>query len=113
MFAYVGLERGNLEFTAALDRIAAPGVVNDQSAHYARRIPHKPRPVGKLVSFTSGNIEIGLVQQRCDAQASRGSESSQFALRQPMQLRVQSAEKRVGGFAIALFSRPDKGGNCR
>src|SRR5437868_11392112 len=36
IFAYVGLQRSNFEFTAALDRVATVGVIDNQSAHHTR-----------------------------------------------------------------------------
>src|SRR5437667_1104826 len=108
-----GLQRSNFEFTAALDRVAAPGMINDQSAHPTLGIPHEPRPVGKPTAFTRGDVEIGLVQKSCDTQACRRSPSCQFPFRQSVQFRIQAAEELICGCAIAAFSCADERGNCR
>src|SRR5215469_5701709 len=47
----IGFKRSNLELTAALDRVAASGVIDDQSAHHTRRITHEARSVGKRLAF--------------------------------------------------------------
>ena len=73
ILACVGFERSNFEFTATLDRVAASGVINNESAHHTCGIPHEPRPVGKAAAFTRGDVKIGLMQQCCNAQTYRGS----------------------------------------
>src|SRR5437868_8002858 len=113
IFAYVGLQRSNFEFTAALDRVATAGVIDNQSAHHTRGIPHEARAVWKAVAFTRRDIEIGLVQQRCDAEACWRTPSCQLSFCEPVQLGVQSAEKCIRSRAIAAFNRVDKRGNCR
>src|SRR5215469_7270246 len=54
----VGFKRSDLELTAALDRVAASGVIDDQSAHHTRRIPHEARSVGKRAAFVLGYAQI-------------------------------------------------------
>src|SRR6266481_4182600 len=113
ILAWVGFERSNFEFTPALDCVAAPGVINDQSAHHTCGITHEPRPVGKAVAFARGDVEIGLVQKCRNAEACWGSPSCQFPFCQSVQFRVQSAEQCIRGRAIAAFSRANERGNRR
>src|SRR5215472_6831449 len=47
----VSFKGSNLELTAALDRVAASGVIDDQSAHHTRRIPHEARSVGEKLGL--------------------------------------------------------------
>ncbi len=112
ILAWVGFERSNFKLASAFDRVSASGMINDQSTHHSCGIPHEPRPIGKAVAFTLGDVEIRLVQQRCDAQACRRSPSCQFPFRHPVQFRVQSAEQFIRGRAVSAFGVPDKRGNC-
>jgi hypothetical protein len=85
-------------------------MINDRSTHHSCGIPHEP--IGKAVAFTFGDVEIRLVQQRCDAQACRRSPPCQFPFRHPVQFRVQGAEQFIRGRAVSAFGVPDKRGNC-
>src|SRR4029077_10437011 len=62
----IGSERRNFEFTTAFDGASAARVINDESAHGARGIPHEAGPVGKGAAVAGGDVEISLVQKRGD-----------------------------------------------
>ena len=69
ILACVGFELSNFELTAALDRVAASGVIDDQSAHHTRRISTEARSVGKRLAFAFGYVQISLMQKRRNTQA--------------------------------------------
>ena len=107
----VGAERGDLELAAALLRLAAARVVDDDAAHHAGRIAHEPVAVGKRRALAAGNVQIGVVQQRRRAERDAGAAARELAPRHAMQLVVQRREHRVGSGAIALLRGCEQAGD--
>src|SRR5439155_22414734 len=100
-----GPDRRELELSAALLCAPASRMIDDESAHYPRRIRDEPRAVGEGGAVARGHLEIRFVEQRGDAQADGGAGSCELTLREPVQLSVQRAEQRFGRAMVALFSR--------
>ena len=96
----LGRQRGDLEVAAALLRMAAAQVVDDQPAHGARRVRHELPAIAERQRLAMGDVEEGFVQQRRRAQRDGGS-PPQLALRHPMQLLVQHCEQAIARFHIA------------
>ena len=63
-FGHVGRDRRDLELAAALLRLPAARVVDDQPAHHARGVAHEALAIGKCRALAAGDVQIGLVQQR-------------------------------------------------
>jgi len=70
-------------------------MVDDESAHNAGSIPHEARLIGKGIAIAPGDVEIGFMQERGNAQASGERMPRQFPLREPVQLTVQSPEQHI------------------
>ena len=81
----------------------APGMIDNQSAHDARRIPHESRAVGKRRAVSRGHIQVRLVQERCHAEANRNAVSGELALGQPVQLGVECTEERFCSGGVTSF----------
>jgi hypothetical protein len=58
----LGVERGQVEGTAALEGPSLADVVDDQGAHRPGRVGEEARPVGKREGALA-EVQIGLVQQ--------------------------------------------------
>jgi hypothetical protein len=48
---HIGLERRDLELSAAFDRVAVSSMVDDEPAHHTGGIPHEAPLVGKGLTF--------------------------------------------------------------
>ena len=96
----VGVERRDMEQPASLLRSPATHVVDDQAAHDPRRIAHEPRVIDEDRAVLAGDRQVGLVQQRRHAEPAERAAAVQFPACQPMQLRVQRHEQRVGRLAF-------------
>jgi hypothetical protein len=75
-----GPDRSNLELTSAFLCTAASGIVNDQSSHHSRSIPHESRAIWELYCVSLSNLNICLMQKSCGAEAYRKALSRQVTL---------------------------------
>jgi hypothetical protein len=86
---------------------------DDHAPHDAGRVSHEARPVWED-GAASGHGDIGLVEQRGDAQPRRGAAPRQLASGHVMQLGVQRREQRLARREIAALGcrdeRGDRGG---
>src|SRR6185436_1073714 len=89
-------ERGQLEQAAALLRAATPDVVDDQPAHHPRRVSHEPRVVGEHRPVPPRHRQVGLVEERRDAEPGAGPLAMQLAAGYPVQLGIQGIEQGIG-----------------
>src|ERR1700722_10751072 len=89
-------------------------MIDDETAHDARGVSHEAGLIGKGLAFARGDVEIGFVKQRGDAQAggSGSAPTRQLTFGQPVQLGVEGGEEGIRRGAIAALGCSDEGGNC-
>jgi len=84
---------------------------DDEPAHDARGVAHEAGAIGEGGPVPLGHLQIGLVQERGDAQAGALSAPAQLAAGEIVELRVESREERVRGVGVAFFRGRDERGD--
>jgi hypothetical protein len=90
---HIRTNRSQLELSATLLRLAAPGVVDDQAAHHPSGISHEALLVGELVAVDPRQVEVRLVQQARRADRDTPPVARQLAAPHPVQLGVERREE--------------------
>src|SRR5204863_5573786 len=101
----VGADGGQLEQPAALLRLAAARVVDDEAPHDTGGIAHEPRAIGEGDAFASRDVEVGLVQEGRRSEGEGTAVLGELPLRQPVELGVESGEQAVGRRTITALDR--------
>lgn len=98
-------QRGDLKQAAAFLRTAIPRVIDNETAHDARRIAHESRLVGEADAVVARHINVGLMEECGRADRDWQTDVSQFAFGQTMQLGIERGEERFRGGPVAAISR--------
>ena len=77
---------------AALQGVAATCVIDDQTSHHPRCVPHEPCAIRKGVPVLRRHLNIGLVQQGSCPQAHKTSLPREFPPRHAVQLGIKCTE---------------------
>ena len=104
----LGSQPRNLELASMLHGAPPAGMVDDQSAHHPRRIPHEPRPVGKLWAAARRHVQVRLMEKGCNPEAHGSAVSRELAFGQAMQFGVERSEQSLPGARVAALNCPDE-----
>ena len=96
----VAVERRQVKEPAALLRALPAHVVDDQAAHDPGRIAHEAAVIHEHRAFGAGNLQVRLMEQRRHAEPAKRAAAVQLAAGEPMELRVERREQRVGRLAF-------------
>ena len=103
MFGDSICKRGELEAASPLERASISGVIDDEPAHHARRVPHESGAIRKGEAASFGDIQIRFVQEGRGAERERPTVARQFAFRETMELRIERREQGFGRQGIAVL----------
>src|SRR5829696_85746 len=82
-------DRRDLELPAALLRLTAARIIDDEPPHHARGVAHEARTIGKRRPLAIRNVEVGLVEQRRGTERYAGPAPRELTARHPVELGVQ------------------------
>ena len=99
----VGGDGRDLEQAAALLRLPAARVVDDQPAHHPGGVAEEAVAVGEGRPLALRDVQIRLVQDRRGAERRAGAPLGQLAAGHPVQLVVERGEQLVGCRAVAAL----------
>ena len=100
----VGGDGRDLEQAAALLRLAAPLVVDNQAAHHPRGVAEEAVAMGKVARSRSEMSEIGACRGRWwGAERPAGTPLGQLAAGHPVQFVVEGGEQLISRDAVAAL----------